>query len=81
MVKPQALEQVVNSYLGSATTIWEKNQLDLGEDRTLTTLLIQAGWDTTYVWRAVARTHVPNSLLGFIKQRRRWINSTIVNMV
>lgn len=31
--------------------------------------------------RAVARTEAPSTLVGFIKQRRRWINSTIVNMV
>ena len=33
-----------------------------------------------YASKAVARTEVPSTLIGLIKQRRRWINSTIVNM-
>eukprot|EP01105_Mastigella_eilhardi_P021715 TRINITY_DN5283_c0_g1_i8.p1 TRINITY_DN5283_c0_g1~~TRINITY_DN5283_c0_g1_i8.p1 ORF type:complete len:661 (+),score=163.77 TRINITY_DN5283_c0_g1_i8:192-1985(+) len=81
MVRPKALEQVLNVYLAVTTTIWNKNQLDLGEDRTLTTQLLQGGWNTVYVQNAVARTQVPSTLIGLIKQRRRWINSTVVNMV
>ena len=80
MIRPQAMETVLNGYLASSHSIWEKNQLDLGEDRTLTTLLIEEGWDTGYVEKAVAHTDAPFSLVGLIKQRRRWINSTIVNM-
>lgn len=80
MAKPQALEHVLNQYLAKSASIWEKNQLDLGEDRTLTTLLLEHGWDTGYVPRAVARTDAPVTLVGLIKQRRRWINSTTVNM-
>ncbi|KAH3756648.1 glycosyltransferase family 2 protein [Pelomyxa schiedti] len=81
MVKPQAVETILNAYLAATSTIWAKNQLDLGEDRTMTTQLLQTGWETTYEPRAVARTEVPSTLIGLIKQRRRWINSTIVNMV
>ncbi|KAL7721786.1 chitin synthase [Entamoeba marina] len=80
MIRPQALETVLNEYLATSTSIWEKNQLDLGEDRTLTTLLVEQGWDTSYVTKAVAHTDAPMTLVGLIKQRRRWINSTIVNM-
>eukprot|EP01105_Mastigella_eilhardi_P026523 TRINITY_DN7720_c0_g1_i1.p1 TRINITY_DN7720_c0_g1~~TRINITY_DN7720_c0_g1_i1.p1 ORF type:complete len:670 (-),score=185.65 TRINITY_DN7720_c0_g1_i1:77-2086(-) len=80
MVRPQAMEQVLNEYLSQSLTLWQKNQLDLGEDRTLTTLLLQRGWDTGYCVAAVARTDVPRSLVTLVKQRRRWINSTIVNM-
>ncbi|ELP84317.1 chitin synthase, putative [Entamoeba invadens IP1] len=80
MIRPQAMETVLNEYLATSFSIWEKNQLDLGEDRTLTTLLIEAGWDTGYITKSVAHTDAPISLVGLIKQRRRWINSTIVNM-
>ncbi|EDR26662.1 chitin synthase, putative [Entamoeba dispar SAW760] len=80
MIRPQAMETVLNDYLATSTSIWEKNQLDLGEDRTLTTLLVEKGWDTGYVTKAVAHTDAPFTLVGLIKQRRRWINSTIVNM-
>ncbi|KAH3745413.1 Glycosyltransferase Family 2 protein [Pelomyxa schiedti] len=80
VIRPQALEFVLNDYLSESLTVWQKNQLDLGEDRTLTTLLIQSGWDTGYCANAVARTDVPATLVNLIKQRRRWINSTLVNM-
>jgi len=81
MVRPQALECILNDYLAVAKNIWETNQLDLGEDRTMTTLLLRNDWNTKYIPRAVARTEVPSTLIGLIKQRRRWINSTIVNMI
>eukprot|EP00727_Mastigamoeba_balamuthi_P001596 m51a1_g11433 putative glycosyltransferase family 2 protein (1021) ;mRNA; r:3254-6946 len=80
IIRPQALEQVLNDYLADSKDIWQKNQLDLGEDRTLTTLLLKNGWDTVYCQKAVAVTKVPDSITGLVKQRRRWINSTIVNM-
>eukprot|EP01105_Mastigella_eilhardi_P015887 TRINITY_DN3638_c0_g1_i10.p2 TRINITY_DN3638_c0_g1~~TRINITY_DN3638_c0_g1_i10.p2 ORF type:complete len:347 (-),score=82.73 TRINITY_DN3638_c0_g1_i10:47-1087(-) len=80
MVRPQALEHVLSCYLQDANTIVEKNQLDLGEDRTMTTLLLQAGWRTGYLTSATALTDVPQTLPQLIRQRRRWINSTVVNM-
>jgi len=80
MVRPQALEMVANKYLATATTIFEKNKLDLGEDRTMTTLILEAGWSTKYVPTAVAKTEAPDTLMKLLGQRRRWINSTVVNM-
>lgn len=79
-VRPQALEMVANRYLATATTIFERNKLDLGEDRTMTTLILASGWSTKYVPSAIAKTEVPDSLMKLLGQRRRWINSTVVNM-
>ena len=80
MIRPQAMEMVLDKYLAGTVSIFDRNKLDLGEDRTLTTLLLQAGWCTTYVSSAVAKTEAPDTLEKIIRQRRRWINSTIVNM-
>lgn len=46
----------------------------------MTTLLLESGWSTIYVSKAVAKTEVPDTLSKLIRQRRRWINSTVVNM-
>lgn len=80
MIRPQAMEMVLDKYLAGTVSIFDRNKLDLGEDRTLTTLLLQAGWCTTYVSTAVAKTEAPDTLEKIIRQRRRWINSTVVNM-
>ena len=54
MIRPQAMEMVLDKYLAGTVSIFDRNKLDLGEDRTLTPRLLQAGWCTTYVSTAVA---------------------------
>jgi chitin synthase len=64
-------------------TLHTKNLLHLGEDRYLTTLLIKfhSKYKTKYTMRAKAWTVAPDSWSVFMSQRRRWINSTVHNLV
>jgi chitin synthase len=64
-------------------TLHTKNLLHLGEDRYLTTLLIKyhPKYKTKYIFSAHAWTIAPDSWKVFISQRRRWINSTVHNLM
>ena len=64
-------------------TLHVKNLLHLGEDRFLTTLLLKhhPKYKTKYTFHAHAWTIAPDSWSVFMSQRRRWINSTIHNLV
>lgn len=64
-------------------TLHEKNLYHLGEDRLLTTLLLQYFPDRslTFIPEAVCWTVVPHTFKILLSQRRRWINSTVHNMV
>lgn len=64
-------------------TLHMKNLLHLGEDRYLTTLLLKhhAKYKTKYIMRAHAWTIAPDSWSVFMSQRRRWINSTVHNLI
>jgi len=62
----------------------EANQIlqwDLGEDRWLCTLLLERGYRVEYCAAADCLTHAPKSFTEFFKQRRRWIPSTLANIV
>jgi cellulose synthase/poly-beta-1,6-N-acetylglucosamine synthase-like glycosyltransferase len=66
--------------------IFNTNLLNLGEDRYFTTLLIMKGLKNpdkntiSYIKGATAYTVCPSTPSDFIKQRRRWHNSTLVNL-
>ncbi|KAH7137132.1 family 2 glycosyltransferase [Dactylonectria estremocensis] len=64
-------------------TLHMKNLLHLGEDRYLTTLLLKyhSKYKTKYIFNAHAWTIAPDSWAVFLSQRRRWINSTVHNLV
>ncbi|OLN97373.1 Chitin synthase 8-like protein 1 [Colletotrichum chlorophyti] len=64
-------------------TLHMKNLLHLGEDRYLTTLLLKFHnkYKTKYTNRAHAWTIAPDSWAVFLSQRRRWINSTVHNLM
>ncbi|KAJ2501563.1 ATP-dependent RNA helicase [Coemansia sp. RSA 1972] len=64
-------------------TLHAKNLLELGEDRFLTTVLLRAfpTRKLIYVPRAVCRTTVPREFSELVAQRRRWINSTVHNLL
>ncbi|KAK5121689.1 hypothetical protein LTR85_004861 [Meristemomyces frigidus] len=64
-------------------TLHMKNLLHLGEDRFLTTLLLKhhPKYKTKYIMRAHAWTIAPDSWSVFMSQRRRWINSTVHNLM
>ena len=76
--------EVVESYANiRVDTLHMKNLLHLGEDRYLTTLLIKnhAKYKTKYLFSAHAWTIAPESWKVFLSQRRRWINSTVHNLM
>ena len=64
-------------------TLHMKNLLHLGEDRYLTTLLLKfhSSYKTKFIFRAHAWTIAPDSWKVFLSQRRRWINSTVHNLI
>ncbi|KAL2811043.1 chitin synthase-domain-containing protein [Aspergillus granulosus] len=77
-------KEVVESYSEiRVDTLHMKNLLHLGEDRYLTTLLLKhhPKFKTKYIFRAQAWTIAPESWAVFLSQRRRWINSTVHNLV
>lgn len=76
--------EVVESYSTiRVDTLHMKNLLHLGEDRYLTTLLLKfhSKYKTKYINRAHAWTIAPDSWQVFLSQRRRWINSTVHNLM
>lgn len=57
------------------------NILSSGEDRWLCTLLLQQGYKVEYCAAADASTYAPETFREFFQQRRRWIPSTLANMM
>ncbi|KAJ3120446.1 hypothetical protein HK100_012793 [Physocladia obscura] len=64
-------------------TLHKKNLLLLGEDRYLTTLMISKfpARRIIFVPQALCKTTVPHTFTMLLSQRRRWINSTIHNLL
>lgn len=56
-------------------------QYDQGEDRWLCTLLLQRGYRVEYSAASDAYTHCPESFNEFYNQRRRWVPSTMANIM
>lgn len=76
--------EVVDSYANiRVDTLHVKNLLHLGEDRYLTTLLLKnhPKYKTKYLFSAHAWTIAPDTWAVFLSQRRRWINSTVHNLM
>lgn len=64
-------------------TLHKKNLFSLGEDRYLTTLMMKhfPTFKMKFTPDAIAHTIAPSSWTVLLSQRRRWINSTIHNLV
>ncbi|KAJ5698684.1 hypothetical protein N7462_000689 [Penicillium macrosclerotiorum] len=64
-------------------TLHKKNLLLLGEDRYLTTLMLKTfpKRKQIFVPQAVCKTVVPDKFMVLLSQRRRWINSTVHNLM
>lgn len=79
-VSREVVEQYANIRVD---TLHMKNLLHLGEDRYLTTLLLKhhSKYKTKYINSAHAWTIAPDSWKVFMSQRRRWINSTVHNLI
>ncbi|KAI9011443.1 chitin synthase-domain-containing protein [Gaertneriomyces semiglobifer] len=64
-------------------TLHEKNLLHLGEDRYLTTLMLKhfPNMRTSFTRAAQCTTTAPERWSVLLSQRRRWINSTVHNLM
>lgn len=64
-------------------TLHKKNLLLLGEDRYLSTLMLRTfpKRKQLFVPQAVCKTTVPETFSVLLSQRRRWINSTVHNLM
>ncbi|KAJ3040761.1 hypothetical protein HDV00_010518 [Rhizophlyctis rosea] len=64
-------------------TLHLKNLLHLGEDRYLTTLMMKhfPSMKTTFISDAKCKTNAPDKWNVLLSQRRRWINSTVHNLL
>jgi len=73
-------KNIIDNYTKEANGLYEKNLLELGEDRFLTVLIIQEHSEKklSYISDAISYTNVPNSFKVLLCQRRRWTNSLIV---
>eukprot|EP00042_Codosiga_hollandica_P049287 m.569942 g.569942 ORF g.569942 m.569942 type:complete len:1209 (-) comp57844_c0_seq6:172-3798(-) len=69
------------TYATLAKTGFESLQFDQGEDRKLSMLLVGGGSTLGYVPSAVAVTFCPEDFAEFFNQRRRWIASTVANLI
>ncbi|KAI9193287.1 glycosyltransferase family 2 protein [Polychytrium aggregatum] len=75
---------VLNDYSeNTVDTLHKKNLLHLGEDRYLTTLLLKHFPDmkTCFTVDAKCMTTAPTKWNVLLSQRRRWINSTVHNLL
>ncbi|GAA6043982.1 hypothetical protein JCM8097_003421 [Rhodosporidiobolus ruineniae] len=80
LVQPTIISEYSQSVV---TTLHQKNLLLLGEDRFLTTLLLRNFPNRKMMFcpHARCRTVVPDTFSMLLSQRRRWINSTIHNLM
>ncbi|KZT27983.1 glycosyltransferase family 2 protein [Neolentinus lepideus HHB14362 ss-1] len=80
ITKPEIIKEYSQS---EVVTLHEKNLLLLGEDRFLTTMLLRSfpNRKMMFLPQARCRTIVPDTFSMLLSQRRRWINSTIHNLM
>jgi chitin synthase len=79
-----AQSEIARTYSQSTvTTLHQKNLLLLGEDRFLTTLMIRTFPNRKMMFcpQARCRTIAPDTFKVLLSQRRRWINSTVHNLM
>lgn len=80
IIKPEIVKEYSQC---EVTTLHQKNLLLLGEDRFLTTCLLRTFPNRKMMFcpQARCRTVVPDTFSVLLSQRRRWINSTIHNLM
>lgn len=83
LFRGQALmaDNVMKTYTTKAEEARHYVQYDQGEDRWLCTLLLQRGYRVEYCAASDAYTHCPESFNEFYTQRRRWVPSTMANIL
>ncbi|SCU81011.1 LANO_0B01750g1_1 [Lachancea nothofagi CBS 11611] len=80
LANPDIVERYSDNDTG---TLHKKNLLLLGEDRFLSSLMLRTFPKRKQVFlpKAACKTIVPNSFSVLLSQRRRWINSTVHNLM
>ncbi|CAG8739517.1 5985_t:CDS:2, partial [Ambispora leptoticha] len=80
ITKPEIVQEYSQN---TVDTLHQKNLLLLGEDRFLTTLMLRNFPHRKMMFcpQAVCKTIVPDEFKVLLSQRRRWINSTIHNLM
>ncbi|XP_061170941.1 chitin synthase-like [Saccostrea echinata] len=80
-VKTLMDDNIMRTYATLPTEPRHYIQYDQGEDRWLSTLMLQQGYKIEYSAAAEAATFAPEDFKEFFKQRRRWIPSTMANLM
>ncbi|XP_059151155.1 chitin synthase chs-2-like [Physella acuta] len=75
-----AICDVLKTYSQPARSAMDFLTRDMGEDRWLCSLMVQEGCSIAYCQDARVTTHCPTNFQEFLKQRRRWIASTLANV-
>ncbi|KAF8928382.1 hypothetical protein BGZ52_003393 [Haplosporangium bisporale] len=80
ITKPEIVQEYSQNIV---ETLHQKNLLLLGEDRFLTTLMLRnfPNRKMMFMPQAICKTVVPDEFSVLLSQRRRWINSTIHNLL
>ncbi|KAJ2720881.1 hypothetical protein GGI07_004326 [Coemansia sp. Benny D115] len=80
LAKPEICQEYSQNVV---ETLHEKNLLLLGEDRFLTTLMLRnfPQRKMMFMPQAICKTVVPDEFKVLLSQRRRWINSTVHNLL
>ncbi|KAF9914906.1 hypothetical protein BX616_007324 [Lobosporangium transversale] len=80
ITKPEIVQEYSQNIVD---TLHQKNLLLLGEDRFLTTLMLRnfPNRKMMFMPQAICKTVVPDEFNVLLSQRRRWINSTIHNLL
>lgn len=76
-----ALSKILREYSSEVEGAVDFLKKDMGEDRWMCTLLIKEGLRLEYCAISENHTHCPNDFSEFFKQRRRWIPSTVANLM
>nr|Q8T5G8.1 RecName: Full=Chitin synthase; AltName: Full=Chitin-UDP acetyl-glucosaminyl transferase [Meloidogyne artiellia]AAG40111.1 chitin synthase [Meloidogyne artiellia] len=74
-------DNVARKYATKSEKPFHYVQYDQGEDRWLCTLLLQRGYRVEYCAASDALTFAPEGFSEFFNQRRRWIPSTMANVI
>ncbi|XP_046403163.1 chitin synthase chs-2 isoform X1 [Ischnura elegans] len=74
-------DNVMRKYTTKSDEARHYVQYDQGEDRWLCTLLLQRGYRVEYSAASDAYTHCPEGFNEFYNQRRRWVPSTMANIM
>ncbi|KAI8518018.1 hypothetical protein Bbelb_040350, partial [Branchiostoma belcheri] len=79
--RAKAVKNTLPTYCTHVTKANEFLIKDMGEDRWLCTLMVENGWKLEYSAVSEDSTFCPETFDEFFKQRRRWLPSTVANLV